>query len=122
MLLVVWEIKYLSITAVISKSAITPSLSGLTATIEPGVRPIISFAFSPTARMESFLVSTATTEASLFTIPLPFMKTKVFAVPKSIPISFENIFICPPGYTFNKYSISFIWFTLFFIIPHKTKL
>jgi len=37
-------IKYFSMVAVISKSAMTPSFKGRIATIEPGVRPIISFA------------------------------------------------------------------------------
>ena len=37
-------IKYFSIVAVISKSAITPSFNGRIATIEPGVLPIISLA------------------------------------------------------------------------------
>ena len=37
-------IKCFNMVAVISKSAITPSFNGRTATIEPGVRPIISLA------------------------------------------------------------------------------
>ena len=77
--------------AVMSKSAMTPSFNGRTATIEPGVRPIIFFASEPTASTVSERTSTATTEGSRMTIPLPFIYTRVFAVPKSIPISFENI-------------------------------
>ena len=42
-------IKYFIISSATSKSAITPSLIGLIASIEPGVRPNISFASSPTA-------------------------------------------------------------------------
>ena len=41
--------KALSISAVMSKSAITPSLRGRTAVMEPGVLPIISLASVPTA-------------------------------------------------------------------------
>ncbi len=60
--------------SVISKSAITPSLSGRMATIEPGVRPSIFFASEPIASTrreprESFC--TATTEGSLQTMPSP---------------------------------------------------
>ena len=94
-LLTDFEIKYLSIAAVISKSAITPSLSGRTAIIEPGVLPIISFALFPTAKIVFVLESIATTEGSRITIPFPFRKTSVFAVPKSIPISLENIKVSP---------------------------
>jgi hypothetical protein len=59
---------------VISKSAITPSLSGRIATIEPGVRPSIFFASEPIANtrrepLEFFCI--ATTEGSLQTIPSP---------------------------------------------------
>ena len=81
--------------AVMSKSAITPSFRGRTATIEPGVRPIISFAWEPTAKTVSERTSTATTDGSRITIPLPFMKTRVLAVPRSIPMSFENIIYFP---------------------------
>ena len=84
--------KALSISAVMSKSAITPSLRGRTAVMEPGVLPIISLASVPTATTLGGLYfwSTATTEGSLMTMPLPFTKTRVLAVPKSIPISSEN--------------------------------
>jgi hypothetical protein len=44
------EIKYFSMDPVTSKSAITPSLIGRIATIEPGVRPSMSLASLPTAR------------------------------------------------------------------------
>ena len=84
-------IKYLSIAAVTSKSAITPSFRGRTATIEPGVRPSISLACLPTARTSSVRTSTATTDGSRITIPLPRMNTRVFAVPRSMPISLENM-------------------------------
>lgn len=84
-----------SILAVMSKSAITPSLRGRTATIEPGVLPITSLASLPTYFTVSVRVSTATTEGSRMTMPLPFIKISVLAVPKSIPISFENINAAP---------------------------
>ena len=50
------RMKCLSMVAVMSKSAITPSLSGRTATIDPGVRPIISLAAVPTASTVSLRV------------------------------------------------------------------
>jgi len=67
--------KYRSIASVISKSAMTPSRSGRTAWMLPGVRPSISLASRPTAR--TFLAPresrwTATTEGSHETMPLPF--------------------------------------------------
>ena len=49
-LLVAFRINSCSMLVVTSKSAITPSLSGRTATIEPGVLPITSFASCPTQR------------------------------------------------------------------------
>ena len=54
-----------------SKSAITPSLSGLTALILPGVLPSINFASSPTAIGTPSSRSIATTEGSCKTTPLP---------------------------------------------------
>ena len=78
-----------SMSAVISKSAMTPSFRGRTAVMEPGVRPIISFASAPTATTLFGVerTSTATTEGSRMTMPLPLTKTSVLAVPRSIPIS-----------------------------------
>ena len=90
-------INSVSMLVVTSKSAITPSFSGRTVTMEPGVRPMTSLASWPTHFTLSDLVSTATTLGSLMMMPLPFMYTRVFAVPKSMPISFENIglhFLC----------------------------
>ena len=81
---------------VMSKSAITPSLRGLTAIIEPGVLPITSFALFPTYLALSVRVSTATTEGSRMIMPLPLIKTRVLAVPRSIPMSFVNIFCISP--------------------------
>ena len=63
--------KYLSMRSVTSKSAITPSLSGLTATMLPGVRPIIRLASTPTATTCPLLVFSATTLGSLRTMPRP---------------------------------------------------
>lgn len=71
----------------ISKSAITPSFSGRTATMLPGVRPIIFFASAPTARMPPVLVLIATTDGSLSTIPRPLTYTSVLAVPRSTAMS-----------------------------------
>lgn len=64
-------INRLSMLAVMSKSAITPSLSGRTATMLPGVRPITALASWPTLRTSSVFVSTATTLGSRMMIPLP---------------------------------------------------
>ncbi len=61
--------------SVISKSAITPSRRGRTASMLPGVRPNISLASVPTA-ITFFSPRgprwTATTEGSQETMPLPF--------------------------------------------------
>ena len=84
------RIKYFSISDVTSKSAMTPSFRGRTADMEPGVRPIISLASLPTAMTMFSLTSIATTEGSRMTMPLPFIYTRVFAVPRSIPISRLN--------------------------------
>ena len=62
----------------------TPSLRGRSAAIEPGVLPIIRFASAPTAKTRSSLLSIATTDGSLSTMPCPRTATNVFAVPKSI--------------------------------------
>ena len=47
--------KVFIISSVTTKSAITPSLSGLTAEIFPGVLPNMVFASSPTAKTDFFL-------------------------------------------------------------------
>ena len=60
-----------SICSVTVKSAITPSFSGRTATMLPGVRPMTALASWPTQRTSSVLVSTATTEGSRMMMPLP---------------------------------------------------
>ena len=49
----------------------------------------MSFASFPVANIFPFFISIATTDGSLSTIPFPFNVTKIFAVPKSIPMSFE---------------------------------
>ena len=86
------SIKWRSIASVTSKSAITPSRIGRIATMLPGVFPNMFFASRPTAKTRFFTLSLppATTEGSLNTIPFPFSKTSVFAVPRSIARSFEN--------------------------------
>jgi hypothetical protein len=87
--------KYFSIASVTWKSAITPSFMGRMATMFAGVLPSISLAVAPTARpFRSTSVvpfRTATTEGSFSTIPRPLTQTSVFAVPRSIPISTENL-------------------------------
>ena len=69
----VFLMKSCSILAAISKSAITPSFSGRTATMEAGVRPTTSLASSPTNFTVSLRISTATTLGSRRMIPLPFI-------------------------------------------------
>jgi hypothetical protein len=49
----------------------TPSLSGRIAWIEPGVRPSMRFASTPTACTSPLLVSIATTDGSDRTMPRP---------------------------------------------------
>ncbi len=63
--------KYRSIFSQISKSEITPSLSGRMAWMWLGVRPIIRLASAPTARGLPSRMFTATTEGSLSTMPRP---------------------------------------------------
>jgi hypothetical protein len=58
---------------------------GLYAIISPGVRPIISFASAPTAKMRLSISEMATTEGSFNTTPRPGTNTNVLAVPKSMP-------------------------------------
>ncbi len=69
----VFLMKSCSMLAAISKSAITPSFSGRTATMEAGVRPTTSLASSPTNFTVSLRISTATTLGSRRMIPLPFI-------------------------------------------------
>ena len=83
--------KYWSIFSVTMKSEMTPSRSGLTATIEAGVRPTIRFASAPMARMRFETRSMATTDGSSMTMPRPRTLTSVLAVPRSIAMSCENI-------------------------------
>ena len=63
--------KWRSISSVTSKSAITPSFSGLIAEIVPGVRPSMRLASIPTACTSPVRESTATTLGSDSTIPRP---------------------------------------------------
>src|SRR5215831_4208259 len=65
----------------------TPSLSGRTATMLPGVRPIIRLASTPTATIWPLFVLRATTDGSLSTIPRPRTYTRVLAVPRSTAMS-----------------------------------
>ena len=93
-----WRIKLCSIAAVMSKSAMTPSFSGRTATMDPGARPMTALASCPTqrTRSSSVRVSTATTLGSRMMMPRPFMYTRVLAVPRSMPMSLENM-LCSPS-------------------------
>ena len=93
---------------VVSKSAMTPSFSGRTATMEPGVRPMTSFASFPTYLARSVWVLTATTDGSRMIIPFPRTYTRVFAVPRSIPISFVNM-LCAP-FCCEKYRYVFMMY------------
>src|SRR5574340_1290690 len=68
----------------------TPSRNGRIATTLAGVRPTISLACTPIASGRRLLLSIATHDGSLITIPFPRTLTSVFAVPKSIPMSKEN--------------------------------
>jgi hypothetical protein len=86
-----FSMKYLIIFSVTSKSAMTPSFIGRIATMLPGVRPSISFASLPTASTLLLILLTATIDGSRTTMPLFFAYTSVFAVPRSIARSFENI-------------------------------
>src|SRR5919108_422623 len=63
--------KYRIIFSVTSKSAMTPSFSGRTADMWPGVRPTIRLASWPTARMWPVFWFMATTEGSFRTTPRP---------------------------------------------------
>src|SRR3989344_2631815 len=62
----------------------TPSFIGRYAMMESGVRPIISFASTPMARILLFS-ETATTEGSFNTMPRPGTNTRMFVVPRSMP-------------------------------------
>ena len=68
----------------------TPSFIGRIATMLPGVRPIMPLASEPTAKTAPVSFRIATTDGSRSTIPFPFKCTKVLAVPKSIPMSWEK--------------------------------
>src|SRR3954452_2044034 len=83
--------KYLIICSVTSKSLITPSRSGRTAMMLAGVRPTIRLASAPTARTRLVLASIATTDGSLITMPRSRTWTSVLAVPRSIPMSREQM-------------------------------
>ena len=65
----------------------TPSFSGRIATMFPGVRPIIRFAWTPTATILPVSVLSATTDGSFSTIPRLRTYTRVFAVPRSTAMS-----------------------------------
>ena len=58
---------------------------------EAVVRPTMRFASAPMARICFETRSMATTEGSSMTMPRPRTITRVFAVPRSMPISWEKI-------------------------------
>ena len=68
----------------------TPSWSGCSAEKASGVWLIMFFASWPTARTRWVLFSIATTEGSLITMPSPVTATRVFAVPRSIAMSYDD--------------------------------
>src|SRR4029453_13936405 len=82
--------------------AMTPAFKGLMATMLPGVRPSISFAPVPTASTRPVTLLTATMEGSLTTIPRPFGKTTVWAVPRSMARSVERNDSSEPKPIFDK--------------------
>ena len=65
------RMKYLIISCVTSKSAMTPFFRGRTAMIDAGVRPSILLASAPMASTRRVSRSMATTEGSRSTIPWP---------------------------------------------------
>src|SRR6266571_2842814 len=73
-----------------SKSLMTPSLSGRIAMMLAGVRPTMRFASAPIASGAPVRRSFATTDGSAMTIPRPRTCTRVLAVPRSMPMSREN--------------------------------
>ena len=103
-------IKCLIISSVTIKSAITPSFKGLIACMFPGVLPSIVLASSPTAKTDFFppSVITATTDGSFSTTPCPFKTTSVFAVPRSIAISWDHIDEIPFNLLNILYSFHFL--------------
>ena len=108
----IFFIIFFSIKLVAVKSAIAPLFIGLIALIFSGVLPSISFASFPVARISPVIESIATTEGSLKIIPSPLRHTKIFAVPKSIPISFVLRSISFIDISFQKFS------SLFFVLFH----
>src|SRR3989338_6360499 len=90
----------------------TPSLSGRYTLISAGVRPIISFAASPTARILLSDKEIATTEGSLNTTPLPRKYTKELQVPRSIAILLLNI---STNFQFTIFNFQLVGFKIFTI-------
>src|ERR1700675_954281 len=76
---------------------------GLMATMLPGVRPSISLASLPTASTSPVFLLMATIDGSFTTMPLPLAYTSVFAVPRSIARSLENILN-------NERKLNWFWF------------
>ena len=58
--------------------------------MDSGVLPIISLASKPIAKILLSCSETATTEGSFKTTPFPGKKTRVLAVPKSMPNFLEK--------------------------------
>src|SRR3989344_7438374 len=72
---------------------------GRYAMIDSGVRPTMSFASVPMARMERSLCEMATADGSLSTIPFPGTNTNVVVVPRSIPSRGEKKAMWDPLYS-----------------------
>ena len=66
-----FPMKWWSMPSVTTKSAMTPSRIGRTTWIASGVRPTISCALRPIARIRVPSLFTATSDGSLTTIPSP---------------------------------------------------
>src|SRR5579859_512590 len=76
---------------VMSKSVMAPLRRGRTATMYPGVRPIICHASWPIARTSWVRELRAMTVGSLRTMPRPRVYTRVLAVPRSIARSLATL-------------------------------
>ncbi len=79
-----WWSSTLIMRSVRSKSVMAPWRMGRSATMYPGVRPIICQASSPMARTSRERLLSATTVGSFNTMPRPRSNTKVLAVPRSM--------------------------------------
>ena len=84
------RINSLIISSVTSKSAMTPSLRGRMVCISEFSLPTISLASVPTAMIFLVMMFLVTMVGSLRTMPSPLTYMRVFAVPRSMPMSLEK--------------------------------